>query len=76
MSLYCSGEGVKTLNAGFIRLEKCEKKEQCLRYKAFLEYKGDISKTGIETGLWFVDVYDCIHNGCSDGVFTKEGGAR
>ena len=77
MSLYCSGEGVKALNAGFIRLNaKCEKKEQCLRYKAFQDYKVDSSKTGMETGLWFVNVYDCIHDGYCDGVFPKKGGQR
>lgn len=72
MSLYCSGKGVVQLNAGFIRYNvECEKKERCLRYQAFIEYKGDSSKTGMSTGLWLVNVGDCVNHNYRDGVMEK-----
>ena len=71
MSLYCSGKGIYQANAGFIRWEvTCERKEQCLRYESFLEYKGDPSHTGPATGLWLVNVSNCVYHRFCDGVFT------
>lgn len=69
MSLYCSGKGIVSLNAGFIKYPvTCEKKEHCLRYQAFVDFKGNTSETGMATGLWFVDVGNCVNHNYCDGV--------
>ena len=61
-------------NAGFIRWKvNCDKKEECERYKAFVDFKGDTSKTGIATGLWLVNVSNCVdHNYCDSVFLTKK----
>lgn len=72
MSLYCLGEREVVRNAGFIRIScECKRKEDCLLYKACIEYKMKNETPGYASGVWFVDVYDCVRNDYAYGVFYK-----
>lgn len=58
MSYYCKGE-------------KCSRRDECLRVKAWELFSHKDTPTGFATGLWLVEEEECMSNNYSDGVFPQ-----
>lgn len=77
MSYYCRGIGQR--REGCVE-RTCPRRDDCLRYEAFNDFieetKNKSPQEGFSTGVWFVDIFECMDNNFEDGVFKKNGGEK